>query len=78
MKKAQAKRFQKGNCALALPGSRFWIVEKSAGTWREHNMLIVKCESRAKPFAHDSHITGKKEIDPTTNMLRGFYVEPTK
>jgi hypothetical protein len=21
------------------------FVEKSAGTWREHNMLIVKCES---------------------------------
>jgi hypothetical protein len=54
------------------------FVEKSAGTWREHNMLVVKCESRAKLLltTHTSRV--KKETDPTANVQRCLYVEPTK
>lgn len=54
------------------------FAEKSAGTCREHNMLVVKYESRAKLLltTHTSRV--KKETDPTANVLRGFYVEPTK
>jgi hypothetical protein len=63
-------------CRFLEAVSRF--VEKFAGTWREHNMLVVKCESRAKLLltTHTSRV--KKETDPTANVQRCFYVEPTK